>query len=158
MSGTVLGLMAVAMAATLAQFLLPEEGREGTRPLLHFLTALVVLALLLRPFLSFLGNADGFLQGEWQGTWEEMEETDFERRFADAVAARSAEQLRTGLREWLKETHGLAPEDCEIAVVLTEEGDLDQIRIFLLGGGLLKDPAEIRGDLAALFDCQVEVR
>lgn len=158
MGAGILALFGVVLAAALADHLVPSEDAKGTRQALHFLTALVVLTLLLRPFLAWLGNADDFLQGDVEWAEGEQSEADFEQLFSDAVASRSAAELRSGLYKLLEKEYGIAKEDCEIGVVLTESGELSRISIFLSGAALLQDPEEIEGDLRGRFDCAVEVR
>lgn len=158
MGGAVLTLFCVIFAAAIADLLIPGEEKGGTRQFLHFLAALAVLLLLLSPFVSLLHNADGFLQGEIEWEEAEVQKSDFEKQFADAVASRSAEQLREGLYALLQQQYGIAPSDCEITVTLDGAGELRHIAIFLKGEALLRDPDEIRDDLLERFSCDVEVR
>jgi hypothetical protein len=158
MSGAILALFGVVLAAAIADLLIPGEEKGGTRQFLHFLTALCVLLLLLSPFRSLLQNADGFLQGEIEWKEEEVQKSDFEKKLTDAVASRSAVELKEGLAELLQQKYGIVHTDCEIAVVLGEQGELRRISVFLKGEALLKDPEEIRQDLLKLFSCDVEVR
>lgn len=158
MGGAILALFGVVLAAAIADLLIPGEERGGTRQLLHFLTALSVLLLLLSPFRSLLQNAEGFLQGEIEWSEEEVQKSDFEKRLSEAVANRSAVQLREGLAELLQQKHGIASSDLEITVELSEQGELRRISVFLKGAALLQDPEEIRQDLLKLFSCDVEVR
>ena len=158
MSAGILALFGVALAAAIIELLIPGEEKNGTRQFLHFLTALTVLLLLLHPFLSFLGNADGFLKGEIE--WEEGEtaRADFEQRFSEAVAAQSAVQLKEGLQDLLHEEYGIAHEDCSIAVELDEDGQPERISVFLSGEALLQDPQAICDALEKRLNCDVEVR
>ena len=158
MGGAILALFGVVLAAAIADLLIPGEERGGTRQLLHFLTALSVLLLLLSPFRSLLQNAEGFLQGEIEWGEEEVQKSDFEKRLSEAVANRSAVQLREGLAELLQQKYGIASSDLEITVELSEQGELRRISVFLKGAALLQDPEEIRQDLLKLFSCDVEVR
>ena len=158
MGGAILALFGVVLAAAIADLLIPGEERGGTRQLLHFLTALSVLLLLLSPFRSLLQNAEGFLQGEIEWSEEEVQKSDFEKRLSEAVANRSAVQLREGLAELLQQKYGIASSDLEITVELSEQGELRRISVFLKGAALLQDPEEIRQDLLKLFSCDVEVR
>lgn len=158
MGGAILALFGVVLAAAIADLLIPGEERGGTRQLLHFLTALSVLLLLLSPFRSLLQNAEGFLQGEIGWSEEEVQKSDFEKRLSEAVANRSAVQLREGLTELLQQKYGIASSDLEITVELSEQGELRRISVFLKGAALLQDPEEIRQDLLKLFSCDVEVR
>ncbi len=158
MSAAILALFGVVLAAALADMLVPAEDAGGTRQFLHFLTALVVLTLLLRPFLSLLGSADGFLQGEVEWAEGDDVKTDYEEIFTDAVASRSATELKEGLYALLLEEHGIRQEDCEIGVVLTDSGELSSISVFLSGKALMNDPKDIERDLLERFDCAVEVR
>lgn len=158
MSGALLALFGVVMAAAIGDLLIPGEEKGGTRQFLHFLTALSVLLLLLSPFCSLLQGADGFLQGEIEWGEEEVQKSDFEKKLSEAVASRSAAQLREGLSALLQQRYGISPEHCEIAVVLDEEGELRRISVFLKGTALLQDPEAIEQDLLEKFSCEVEVR
>lgn len=156
MSGAVLALFGVAVAAAIGELLMPcEEG--GTRRFLQFLTALVVLVLILQPFLSLLSSADGFFSGEVEQEEEDVRAA-YEQTFSHAVANRSAEQLKRGLIQMLESEYGIAPEDCEVGVTLDEEGRPQQIRVLLSGKGLLQSPHEIAAGLKEKFNCDVEVR
>lgn len=158
MGGAILALFGVVLAAAIADLLIPGEEKGGTRQFLHFLTALSVLLFLLSPFRSLLQNADGFLQGEIEWSEEEVQKSDFEKKLSEAVANRSAAQLKEGLTALLQQQYGIVPEDQEIAIVLDDEGGLRRISVFLKGAALLQDPEEIRQDLLEQFSCDVEVR
>lgn len=158
MGGAILALFGVVLAAAIADLLIPGEEKGGTRQFLHFLTALSVLLLLLSPFRSFLQNADEFLQGEIEWGEEEVQKSDFEKKLSEAVANRSAAQLKEGLATLLEQRYGISPSDCEIAVLLNEQGELGSISIYLKGAALLQDPEQIRQDLLEMFSCDVEVR
>lgn len=158
MSGAILALFGVVLAAAIGDLLIPGEEKGGTRQFLHFLTALSVLLLLLAPFRSLLQNADGFLQGEIEWSEEEVQKSDFEKKLSEAVANRSAAQLKEGLTALLQERYGIDPSNCEIVVSLDEQGGLRRISVFLKGAALLQDPEEIKEDLLKMFSCEVEVR
>lgn len=158
MSGAILALFGVVLAAAIGDLLIQGEEKGGTRQFLHFLTALSVLLLLLSPFRSMLQNADEFLQGEIEWGEEEVQKSDFEKMLNDAISNRSTVQLKEGLLALLEQQHGISPDDCEIAVVLSEQGELRRISVFLKGAALLQDPEEIRQDLLEKFSCEVEVR
>ena len=156
MSGTVLALFGVAVAAAMGELLIPcTEG--GTRRFLQFLTAVVLLVLILQPFLSWLSGASGFLEGEIEWSEEDVQ-GGYEQIFSDAVADRSAVQLRQGLLHLLQSEHGIASGDCEVGVTFGEDGSLERIGVVLSGKALLQDPDEIERLLRDKFGCEVEVR
>ena len=158
MSGAILALFGVVFAAAIADLLIPGEEKGGTRQFLHFLTALTVLLLLVSPLRSLLQNADGFLQGEIEWSEDGVEKSDFEQQFSTAIANRSATQLKEGLYTLLQQKYGISPDDCEIAVALNAQGELESISVLLKGAALLQDPGEIQQYLLKEFSCQVEVR
>ncbi|MBR6726733.1 MAG: hypothetical protein IKM08_00935, partial [Clostridia bacterium] len=82
----------------------------------------------------------------------------YEQVFSDAVSARSAEMLKEGVLELLREEFSVDGTQCEVTVILGEDGALQRIGIRLRGGGLLRDPKQIEERLLALFSCEVEVR
>ena len=61
MQGTVLSLFGAALAAGLAELLLPNE-QAGTAKLFRFLISLVVLLLILSPFIGFLQSGEELLE------------------------------------------------------------------------------------------------
>ena len=158
MRGEILALFGVVLAAVLAEHLIPSEQGGGARRALHFLTALVVLILLLRPFLGALGEAREFFGGELSVQTGQEEVPNFDRIFQAAVADRSAADLAAGLSFLLWEEYGIAAECCEIRVSLNAEGELEGIWVFLSGTALLQDPSEVERDLEQRFSCAVEVR
>lgn len=158
MRGEMLALFGVVLAAVLAEYLIPGEQGGGARQALHFLTALVVLILLLRPFLGALGEAREFFDGELSIQTDREDVQDFDGIFQSAVASRSAAQLESGLASLLWQEYGIAAECCEIRVALDAEGELDGIWVFLSGTALLQDPSEVEQDLEQRFSCEVEVR
>ncbi|MBO5326759.1 MAG: hypothetical protein J6A84_01390 [Clostridia bacterium] len=158
MGASILALFGVVFAAAIADLLIPGEEKGGTRQFLHILCALTVLLLLLSPFLSLLHRADGFLEGEVEWEEGEVKKSDFEKQFSEAVANRSAAQLRQGLYALLEQQYGIDAADCEITVTLDGEGELRRIAVFLKGAALLQDPEEIKQDLLKRFSCDVEVR
>lgn len=156
MSGQILALFGVSLAAALGDYLIPESGHEGTRRFLRFLTALVVLVLLLRPFLSFLGGAEGFFQGEVPEIGESTE--DFEGKLAEAVANRAAEQLEQGVAGWVAQEFGVREEHVSVSAFFTSKGEVHRVLVILSGAALLQDPDEIERRLFELLNCEVEVR
>ena len=158
MSGQILALFAVSLGAVMLELLVPGEDKGGPRQILHFLTALVVLVMILRPFLSLLCDADGFFDGEV--TWVEDSgwEEDYEAQFAKAVEQRSAERLTAGIYDLLEKELGLDAKACRVDVTFEETGALKQIRVTLIGVGLLQDPEAVAERLGQLFACDVEVR
>ena len=157
MGGDILALFGVVLAAAVAELLIPSQ-EGGTRQAMHLLTALVVLILLLRPFLSFLGSAEELWQGDISWTERGQDTEDFENILADAVAKRSAEELKKGLYALLLEEYDVATQDCEIRVALNDTGELVSISVFLSGKALATDPEVIERDLYERFACVVEVR
>ena len=157
MGGDILALFGVVLAAAVAELLIPSQ-EGGTRQAMHLLTALVVLILLLRPFLSFLGSAEELWQGDISWTESGQDTEDFENILADAVAKRSAEELKKGLYVLLLEEYDVAAQDCEIRVALNDTGELVSISVFLSGKALARDPEVIERDLYERFACVVEVR
>lgn len=157
MGAEILSLFGVVLAAVLADLLVPTEN-GGMRQFLHFLTAMVLLVLLLRPFLSVLGGTESILRGDVQWPQGEENAEEYERIFRQTVTDRSAAELREGLFDMLYREYGIAEENCEIRVQLTKEGELSEISIFLSGSALLHDPEEIECDLREKFECTVEVR
>ena len=158
MSGAILALFGVVFAAAIVDLLIPGEEKGGTRQFFHFLTAMAVLLLLLSPFLSMLNGADDFLRGEVEWNDEEVQKSDFEKRFSEAIANRSAAQLKQGLQELLQKRYGIAQKDCEVTVLLDGAGELTHIAVRLKGAALLQDPSEIEQYLLEQFSCEVEVR
>ena len=157
MSGTVLALFGVAVAAALGEMLIPGAESGGTHRFLQFLTALVMLVLVLQPFLARLSDANGFLDGEVE--WREPDvQAEYEQIFSDAVANRSAVQLREGLVRLLQAEYGIEPQNCEVGVVLGKDGMPEKIGVILSGKALLQDPDEIQRMLHERFGCEVEVR
>ena len=157
MSAGLLGLIAVTLAAAITEIMMPGEAHKGTRHFLHFLTALTVLVLLLRPFLSLVDLSGGFLRGEVE--WVEEESApDFWAQLEKAVAERSTVMLREGLQAYLSEKCDLSPEHYELRIQLTEGGALAHVSVRLRGAGLLRDPDKIDASLRELLKCEVEVR
>ena len=142
----------------MGELLLPSEGKGGVKAFLHFLTALVLLLLLIRPFFSFLQAGELPLQGELPFADEEALTADYEQILSDAVASRSAVQLRDGITSLLMQEFDLAEQELQVSVKLAETGEPEQITVVLTGVGLLQDPREIETYLEKRFSCKVEVR
>ena len=156
MSGSILALFGVSLAAALAELMLPGDGNKGTKRFLRILVSLAVLLLLLQPFLSFLGSAEGFFSGEVGeiGTGE----ADYEAVLQDAVARRSKAELEAGLYEVLEQHFEIEKEDARVTVALEKDGSLRRVSVILSGKALTVDPDEIEAAIVALLDCEVEVR
>ena len=158
MGAGILALLGVSVASAMAELLLPEESRKGTRYFLHFLTALAVLSLLLQPLLPFLRQSQDLLQGELSFAELEEKEEEYRALLEQAVTDRSIERLKDGLHDFLRERCSLPEDACEIGVQLSETGELDRVEVRLSGAGLLRDPREIEAALRELLPCNVEVR
>ena len=155
MQGTVLSLFGAALAAGLAQLLLPEE-KSGTARLFRFLISLVVLLLILTPFVGFLKNGTELLTGEI--TFEEADIHIFEQIFSDTVNAQGKAEFEKELYAFLEREYGLAPKNVTLLVRFDAAGELAGVSIYLSGTGLLQDPAALEDALAKKLGCTVEVR
>ena len=158
MSGTILGLLGVTLAAAMGELLLPSENKGGTKAFLHFLTALILLLLLVRPFFAFLQTEELPLPGELAFADEEALTADYQQMFSGAVAARSANQLRERVTSLLVQKFHLSEKSLWVGVVLNDDGELQEIAVRLSGEALLCDPQEIEAYLKEYFTCKVEVR
>ena len=94
MQGTVLALFGAALAAGLAELLLPSE-EEGTTKLFRFLISLVILLLILTPFFGFLQKSEDLFTKDL--TIEEKQEAEFEQIFSDTVQAQGKAEFEKGL-------------------------------------------------------------
>ena len=155
MQGTVLSLFGAALAAGLAEMLLPNE-KSGTAKLFRFLLSLVVLLLILTPFLGFLQKSEDFLTGEIP--FEEADAQVFEQIFTDTVNAQGKTEFEEGLYALLEREYGLARKNVTLLVRFDAAGALSGISVYLSGAGLLQDPAALEEDLRELLGCTVEVR
>ena len=158
MGAGILALIGVTVASAMTELLLPEESKNGTRYFLHFLTALAVLLLLMQPLVPFLQNAQAFLEGDLSFIETETTEETYRALLEEAVNNRSAEQLKEGLYDFLRESYSLRDGQCEVWVHLKDTGHLARVEVRLSGAGLLQDPQEIENALLELLECEVEVR
>ena len=156
MSAAVLALFGVVMASAIAEMMIPD-GDGGTRRFLHFLAAVAVLVLMLQPFAAFVSDADGALVGEVPWGGEDVQEQ-YEQTFSQAVDDRSAVLLERGLSQMLEVEYGIEAQECEVRVLLDDEGMPQTIYVLLSGKAILRDPDEIREALQVKFGCEVEVR
>ena len=156
MSASVFSLLAVALAASLAELLLPGDEGKGTKRFLKILVSLAVLLLLLRPFLGFLDSAQEFFKGDIGEIT--TTEADYNALFDEAIAARSKQELENRLYGFLQQQFSIEREDAHVAVSLHKDGSLHRVSVILSGKALLTDPALIEAALADLLHCEVEVR
>ena len=155
MQGVVLTLFGAALAAGLAELLLPVlEG--GTVKLFRFLVSLVVLLLILTPFVGFLQNSEELFTTDV--AYEEKELEDFEQIFSDAVNAQGKEEFEKGLYALLAREYGIKQKDATLLVRFDAQGELASVSVFLSGGALLQNPDTIEKMLAEVLGCTVEVR
>lgn len=156
MSGAILALFGVSLAATLGELLLPGDEGKGTKRFLKILVSLAVLLLLLRPFLSFLGSAEGFFKGEVGEIT--TTDADYGKVLNDAVARRSKAELEAGLYDVLKQQFEIQREDARVTVSLERDGTLRHVSVVLSGKALLTDPDKVKAAIVELLGCEVEVR
>ena len=156
MQGGILALFGVCLALGMGELLLPDGNGESTKRLLRFLSALVILVLILAPFAGFLKNHGALFERKIE--FEEEDTTDYERIFTEAVTRQSGEDLKAGLCALLQKEYGVAPEHCSVSVFFTGSGELSRVLIFLSGPALTVDPARVENDLSARLGCTVEVR
>ena len=155
MQGVVLSLFGAALAAGLAELLLPPE-ENGTTKLIRFLVSLVILLLILAPFAGFLQKSDSILEGEL--SFEESENTDFEQILSDAVNAQGEKEFEQGLYSLLEKEYGIAQSNVTLLIRFDVQGELDCVSVFLHGAALLQDPDALAKDLSQILGCTVEVR
>ncbi len=155
MQGTVLALFGAALAAGLADLLLPSE-KEGTAKLFRFLVSLVVLLLILTPFAGFLKNSEDIFSGELPFEEEQIE--DFEQIFSQTVSAESKKEFEKGLYALLAREYGIPQENVTILVRFDAEGELACVSLFLSGGALTQNPDTLEKALSEKLGCTVEVR
>ena len=155
MQGTVLALFGAALAAGLAELLLPRE-QGGTGKLFRFLISLVVLLLILTPFMDFLQESQTLISGEI--TFEEQQSADFEQIFSDTVQIQGKAEFEERLYALLETTYGLPRKNVTLLTRFDANGSLVGISIFLSGTGLLQDPVKLENSLSQKLGCTVEVR
>ena len=149
-------LFGVCLAAGIGELLLPSHTSAGTRRALRALTALLVLLLILTPFAHILKSNEEWLWGE--ADLGEVQDTDYERIFLDAVQAQSAKDLEQGLYTLLRSEYGIDEENCTILVYFDTDGSLRHVSLFLSGNALLQNPERLEQDLSERLCCSVEVR
>ncbi len=155
MQGTILALFGAALAAGLAELLLPSE-QEGTSKVFRLLISLIVLLLILTPFLGFLQKSENLLTGEI--SFEEKEEAEFEQIFSDAVNAQGKAEFEKALYALLAREYGIARENVTLLVRFDASGALAGVSVYLSGSGLLQDPVTLEKALSEKLGCTVEVR
>ena len=155
MQGTVLALFGAALAAGLAELILPNE-EEGTARVFRFLISLIVLLLILTPFLGFLQKSENLLISE--PSFEETEIADFEQLFFDTVQSQSKAEFEKGLYDILAHKYGIARENVTLLVRYDNGGALTSVSVYLSGSGLLQDPVALERALSQKLSCTVEVR
>ncbi len=155
MQGTVLALFGAALAAGLAELLLPSE-EEGSARVFRFLISLVVLLLILTPFFGFLRESEDFLSGEI--TFEEEAGADFEQIFSDTVNTQGKAEFEKGLYALLEHEYGIPQKNATLLILFDASGELSSVSVYLSGAGLLLDPAQLEKELSQKLGCTVEVR
>lgn len=156
MQGEILLLFGTALAAGIAELLLPTSEEGGTGKLFRFLISLAVLLIVLSPFLRFLRSGAGM-----PDVGDMMEETrleEYEQIFSDAVQAQSKEELEAGLRRFLETEFQISPQNVQISTRFDAAGALVGVDLRLSGTALLKDPAVIEKALREKLNCKVGVR
>ncbi len=149
-------LFCVCLAACIGEILLPEGTKGGTKKVFRFLTALVVLLLILTPFLRLLGDHSSLLEGEIE--WEQEEIENYESIFENAIKKQSETDLVEGIYALLSQNYGIKSEHCEIVVNFDTDGSLRRVSLFLSGTALIQNPKTLENDLAQRLSCIVEVR
>ncbi len=155
MQGTVLALFGAALAAGLAELLLPAED-GGTAKLFRFLISLVVLLLILTPFFGFLRDSEAILEGEIVPSEEQS--ADFEQIFSDTVNAQAKAEFEKGLYALLESEYGIKAQNVKLVLRFDAQGELAGVSVFLSGSSLLKNPDTLARELSEKLDCTVEVR
>ncbi len=155
MQGTVLALFGAALAAGLAELLLPSE-EEGTTKLFRFLISLVILLLILTPFFGFLQKSEDLFTKDL--TIEEKQEAEFEQIFSDTVQAQGKAEFEKGLYSLLAREYGIDKESVTLLVRFDASGALAGVSVYLSGTGLLQDPVALERALTEKLGCTVEVR
>ncbi len=155
MQGTVLALFGAALAAGLAELLLPNE-EGGTARVFRFLISLVVLLLILTPFLGFLRQSEELLSGEI--AFEEEPSADFEQIFFDTVNTQGKAEFEQGVYALLEREYGIPRENATLLVRFDAQGELAGVSVYLSGTGLFTDPDALEKALSEKLGCTVEVR
>lgn len=155
MQDTVLALFGAALAAGLAELLLPSE-EEGTTKLFRFLISLVILLLILTPFFGFLQKSEDLFTKDL--TIEEKQEAEFEQIFSDTVQAQGKAEFEKGLYSLLAREYGIDKESVTLLVRFDASGALAGVSVYLSGTGLLQDPVALERALTEKLGCTVEVR
>ena len=155
MQGTVLALFGAALAAGLAELLLPRE-QGGTEKLFRFLISLVVLLLILTPFMGFLQESKGLVSGDL--SFEEEESAELEQIFFDTVQSQSKAEFEERLYAFLETAYQLPRKNVTLLVRFDTQGALAHVSVFLSGTGILQDPVALESSLSQKLGCTVEVR
>ena len=155
MQSTVLSLFGAALAAGLAELLLPNE-QSGTAKLFRFLISLIVLLLILTPFSGFLQESEALLAGEL--ALEQADEQALTQIFSDTVNAQGKADFEKELYALLEREYELPQKNVQLLVRFNAAGELAGVSLYLSGSGLLCDPVAMQNELAKKLGCTVEVR
>lgn len=155
MQGVVLSLFGAALAAGVAELLLPRE-QGGVAKLFRFLLSVVILLLILVPFGGFLQESEEILSGEI--AFEESKTEDFSQIFSDTLNAQARAEFEEGLYSLLTREHGIQRKDATLLIRYDTQGELAHVSILLSGKALLQDPDALAKSLSKTLGCTVEVR
>ena len=155
MQGVILSLFGAALAAGVAELLLPCD-QGGVAKLFRFLLSVVILLIILAPFGGFLQKSEQLLTGEI--ALEEAEIEDFSKTFSDMVNAQARVEFERGLYALLARDHGIREENATLLTRFDAQGELAHVSILLSGGALLQDPDALAKSLSKTLGCTVEVR
>jgi hypothetical protein len=155
MQGTVLTLFGAALAAGMAELLLPNED-SGTVKLFRFLISLVILLLLLTPFSGFLQESETLFEEKL--TFEEESTVELEEIFFETVQAQSKAEFEKRLYDLLEREYAIPQKNVTVLTRFDLQGELIGVSVYLSGSALLNDPQALQKSLTQKLGCTVEVR
>lgn len=145
-------ICALAAAGALLEYALPATGSHSQRKGLNTLLSLIFLLLLMRPLTGLADSLPSLTplppapQEHYEGVLDE------------ALRAGVAAELERAVHALVCEEFSLDDDQLTVGATLDAAGLPQALRLRLSGGGLLRDPDDIKDFLANKISCEIEVR
>ena len=146
MKSYLLSILAMSLLASVCLLLLPEKAalKKG----LSFLSALLLLSLLLSPLMGVAGELSEFFSGDLFSAeiWEE----EYRKESDAALSGYSKDYLEALVKERLMEHFSLREGDLRVAISF-DGGEPKQVLLLLSGKAIWQDSARLESFVEALL-------
>ena len=154
MSSYVISIICVSIVGTVVSILSPDGEGGGLLRHVRLIFGLCLVIVCINPIMQIIESVRE-MDFELITPDIEDESDKYYDIFEDSYSKSEIANLKSGIKQMLYDKFSIDPSECEIAIILSDRGDLNRISVTLYGGAVWKDTGEIENYLYRAFGCEI---